>query len=307
MRSIELPKEYNYVAVFLTLGCQLKCSYCINIMDYKRGGLAKGRPAMTAKDWITALNRIEAREDLPITLQGGEPTSHPDFYEIINGVHKPMDLLTNCQFNIDAFISNVNPDKFKRTSPYASIRVSFHPEQMDLSDTVRRVTALRDGHYHIGVWMVEVPDQMKVFSEAKFAFQRAGIDFRSKELLGEYNGRVYGHFKYEGAVGQAREMLKKCMCRTTELIVAPDGSIHRCHSDVYNLRREIGHVLDPSFRLAHVFRPCSVFGDCSGCDVKVKTNRFQEHGHTSVEIIDIEENKHENEEMSIVRSSNLQQ
>ena len=289
MRNIALPQEYNYIAIFLTLGCQLKCSYCINIMDYNRGGLAKGRPAMSASDWITALNRIEATEELPLSIQGGEPTSHKEFYEIINGVNRPMDLLTNAQFDVDTFCNRISPSKFSRKAPYASIRVSFHPEQMELSDTVNRVSTLHNRGYQVGVWMVEVPEQMEVFSEAKYQFQRNGIDFRGKELLGEHKGVVHGHFKYPGAVDAGKENLKSCLCRTTELLVAPDGSIHRCHSDLYNLRQGIGYILDESFLLDRDYRFCPVFGDCSGCDVKIKTNRFQEHGHTSCEVIKIGE------------------
>lgn len=292
MNIIKLSDEYNYVAVFLTLGCQLKCSYCINIQNYKRSDLVHTRKAMSAKDWINALNRIEARPDLPLSIQGGEPTSHHDFYEIVNGVDRPMDLLTNCQFNMDEFISNVPLTKFKRDAPYASIRVSFHPEQMGLEDTVSRVSRLHNLGYQVGVWMVEVPDQMKVFSEAKSQFQHAGIDFRGKELLGEYNGTVYGHYRYPGAVGAPKTEFKDCLCRTTELIVAPDGSIHRCHSDVYNLREGIGHVLDEDFQLDRKFRACNVFGDCSGCDIKKKFDRFQKPGWSSVEITNIGD-KHE--------------
>ena len=36
------------------------------------------------------------------------------------------------------------------------------------------------------------------------------------------------------------------------------------------------------------FRPCEFYGDCNPCDVKVKTNRFQIFGHTSVEMKNIE-------------------
>lgn len=288
MKPITFPKEYNYCAVFLTLGCQLKCSYCINIMDYKRSDLAHKRRAMTADDWIAGLNRIEATDELPLSLQGGEPTSHPDFYKIIAGVNRPMDLLTNVQFNIREFKENVPITKFKRNAPYASIRISYHPEQMRLDDTVARVLALKNSGYQVGVWMVEVPDQMKHFTEAKYAFQKEGIDFRSKELLGEYKGVVYGHLKYPNSVGEAPENFKTVMCRTTELLIAPDGSIHRCHSDIYNLRPSpLGHLLDEEFSLDRTFRTCDVYGDCSGCDVKVKTNRFQQHGHTSVEIMEV--------------------
>ena len=245
---------------------------------------------MSAKDWIEGLNRIEARDDLPLTLQGGEPTSHPAFYEIINGVNKPMDLLTNCQFDIDKFIAEVPTTKFQRNAPYASIRVSYHPEQMELNDTVNRVKDLKDAGFQIGVWMVEVPEQMSKVKEAKFYFENfAGVTFKTKELLEEHKGVMHGTFKYKGAVDADKKEYKNCLCRTTELLIAPDGSIHRCHSDLYNLRKGIGYINDTSFALDREYRSCSVFGSCSGCDIKLKTNRFQEFGHTSVDIINIKD------------------
>ncbi len=44
--------------------------------------------------------------------------------------------------------------------------------------------------------------------------------------------------------------------------------------------------MDENFELEERFRECDVFGHCNPCDVKLKTNRFQEFGHTSVEIIE---------------------
>jgi hypothetical protein len=61
--------------------------------------------------------------------------------------------------------------------------------------------------------------------------------------------------------------------------------VHRCHSDLYEGRQAIGHILDPGFEIDNKFRPCSVFGHCNPCDIKVKTNRFQIFGHTSVEVL----------------------
>lgn len=289
MKQIKLPDTYNYIACFLTLSCQLKCSYCINLTsDYDRRKIHHGRPPMSKEDWITALNRIEASEDLPITLQGGEPTVHPYFYNIVNSVDKPMDLLTNCQFNLDRFISNVPVKRFFRKAPYASIRVSYHPEQMELQDTVKRVATLRAHGYQIGVWSVLVPEfRQHILEEAKPAFEKEGIDFRMKELLdgGSEYGSKCGTYKYEDAVGSS--VMRSCDCKTTELLIAPDGSVHRCHSDLYNLRKGIGHILDPEFQIEDKFRPCGFYGSCSACDVKITTNRHQVPNWTSVEIINI--------------------
>ena len=65
--------------------------------------------------------------------------------------------------------------------------------------------------------------------------------------------------------------------------------MYRCHADLYKGRNPIGHILDEYFTEDSIeeFRECSFFGDCNPCDVKVKTNRFQVFGHTSVEIRNI--------------------
>ena len=125
---------------------------------------------------------------------------------------------------------------------------------------------------------------MHLVNQAALAFRSYGINFKVKELLGEHKGVTYGTFKYKDSVDVPKELWKTCVCRTSELLIAPDGSIHRCHSDLYNLREGIGHVLDDDFSLDRKFRACAVYGNCSGCDTKVKNNRFQIDGHTSVEI-----------------------
>jgi len=281
--DINLPKEYSYIGAFLTMSCNLSCSYCINIHEWKRGTLHNKLKPLDGADWIWCLNRIQNQEDLPITLQGGEPTRHPAFYDIVQGVTRPMDLLTNLQFDTGEFVANVDPKKFWRNAPYASIRASFHPEQMDLRDTVERASFLTDMGFQVGVYMVKVPEQMVIAQEAQERFKDAGVDFRFKDLLGAHNGNVYGEFKYKGAV--AGPQLKECACRTKELIIAPNGDVMRCHSDLYNLRPSIGSLLDPSFALDYVFRPCSFYGSCVGCDIKIKTDRFQKFGYTSVDIV----------------------
>jgi organic radical activating enzyme len=283
MNKIYLPGSYNYCAVFLTLSCNLKCSYCINIMSRSRSEI--GKTIMDKELWIEGLNRIEVRDDLPISIQGGEPTTHPEFYEIINGVDKPMDLITNLQFDIRKFIRLVSTKKFKRNAPYAAIRVSYHPEQMNLQKTAENVDLLLQAGYQVGVWMVEHPKYKEELENARFVFGKYQIDFRVKELLGKVGDRVYGTIKYPDSVGS--NIMRTCECKTTELIIAPNGSVHRCHSDLYNGREGVGFICDPEFKISDTYRYCNSYGSCSACDVKVKTNRFQIFGHTSVDIINL--------------------
>jgi len=280
MTPIIIPPHYNYIAVFLTLSCNLSCSYCINRFDsfsYTKGHL-------TGEEWQRGLNRIVSRTDLPITLGGGEPSLHPDFATIINGI-KPelnIDLLTNLEFDIDRFMTEVPPERIRRDAPYASIRVSYHPEVMALEPLAAKVKKMLRAGYSVGIWGVLHPNQEAQILTAQEQCRAVGIDFRTKEFLGEYNGEMYGTIRYPGACDRA--VTTQVQCRTTELLVGPTGHIYRCHSDLYEGRTPVGHLLDPGFQIDDRFQPCDWFGHCNPCDVKVKTNRFQEFGHTSVEI-----------------------
>ncbi len=285
MSPLELPSRMNYVAAFLTFACQLRCPYCIN---HHGGDLVKGR-RMSGKEWVQGLNRLTLPPDLPITLQGGEPTVHKDFYEIVQGI-KPelnIDLLTNLEFDVDEFMAKVPASRMRRDAPYASIRVSYHRGQSELDILLVKAAAMQRNGYSIGIWAVDHPDYHAETLEAQQRAQSVGLDFRLKEFLGPWKGQEYGTFKYVDAVNSAN--LRFCDCTTSELLIAPNGFIHRCHSDLYANRMPIGDLLGSRNPLIGSVLPCAVYGKCNSCDIKVKTNRFQEGGHSSVEIRNISE------------------
>lgn len=280
IKSVVIPENYNYIAVFLSLACNMRCSYCINYFEEGRF-LEK---QISGKDWVRGLNRIVSRDDVPLTLQGGEPSLHRDFIYIINNIKKELqtDILTNLQFDVDEFIKSIPPERLRRNAPYANIRVSYHPEQMDLDELIPKVLKMQDAGFSIGIFGVLHPSQTQIIWDAQKRCQALGIDFRPKEFLGEYNGSMYGTYLYPGAVDRRFE--KTCLCKTTELIIGPSGDIYRCHHDLYEGFPPIGHLLDTDFQIEDRFRPCKFYGHCNPCDIKVKTNRLQQFGHTSVEI-----------------------
>lgn len=289
--EITIPDRYNYIAAFLTLACNLNCSYCINLHEDPTSG--RGRiitKHMTAEEWIEALNRIQPR--LPITLQGGEPTVFKHFYAIMEGVRKDhkFDLLTNMQFDEREFVARVPIKLFDREAPYAPIRVSYHPGQNKIEEIVRKALFLKGNGYRVGIYGVLHPAQKDQVLKAQAACQAQGLDFRTKEYLGKDGGT----FKYPEAIqGDANHF---CWCRTSELLISPSGHIMRCHSDLYEGRQPVGHVLQRELRLDDTFKQCYVYGHCNPCDVKVKTNRFQEYGHTSCEITGIRDLRPQEEE-----------
>ncbi len=286
---IIIPKTYNYMTAFLTFRCSLKCWYCIND---RRSHLLTDRKELSGKVWVEALNRIEPRPDLPITLSGGEPTLHNDFYYIVNHI-KPdlkVDLLTNLRFNVEEFVKKVKTNCFSRPAPYASIRVSYHWPWMEVEGLIQKVKYLIKHEFHVGVWGILPPEPerdeqwSKAIVYAKDRCWKEGIDFRTKEFLGWSKGKLYGTYKYpQGLTG----VPKKAKCKRSELIIGPDGQIFRCHHDLYAQDPNnyfCGNItyLDPEIK--DEFLPCVDYGRCNPCDLKTKFDRFQNPGHCAVEI-----------------------
>ena len=274
----KLSDKIRYAEAYLTFRCNLHCSYCIN----KESGL-EDRKEMTGEGWLLNLNEIDFG-DVPLTLGGGEPTQHPDFYKILNGLRDDIkvDLLTNLQFDIDSFIRQVSPDRFKQSDnpSYRSIRASFHPHQVGADDLVEKAVQLQDNGFKVGIFGINHPHNAEANMYMSEVARQKKIYFFIKDFLGTFKGQLHGVYKYpEGLDGKR----KRVLCESSELLIAPDGDIHRCHRDLYHSDFSIGHISDDE--LPPVQKTiCSLFGQCNPCDLKLKTNRFLQMGQCAVDV-----------------------
>jgi len=273
--KIDVPNDLTYVGVFLTLRCNYKCIYCIN-----RHGKLSRRRELTPEQWVEGLNRLNITRSLmvPLTLQGGEPSVYKGWLDIIEGVRPEfyIDILTNLTFDLDDFIKRILPGRLQRNVPYASIRVSYHPEWADYDVLLRRILALQGAGYDIGLFVVDHPNVgIEILKRTALL---AGVDFRTKQFLGEYHGQLYGTYKYPRVM---RGKVKDVECKNTEILIAPDGHLHRCHRDLYAGINPIGHILDEDLEIGFKFRNCQT-PSCNECDVKIKNNRFQEYGSCAI-------------------------
>lgn len=201
MNSIIIPETYKYIAAFLTMRCNLKCSYCLNEFDEKFN--RKDFKELSGEEWVKSLNKIEPKKNVPITFCGGEPFLHKDFIYIINNL-KPeleIDILTNLSVKgrlLEKFISEVDPERINRESPYASIRVSYHPEQMGNGEKlIENARKIQDAGFSIGIWSVLYPSpkQLSSIIQMQFRCKDSGIDFRIKEFTGIFKGDIWRLFK----------------------------------------------------------------------------------------------------------------
>lgn len=259
---LNMPASLNYIGVFLTLECNLKCSYCIN--DPLQAGhretlfpipVKTERHTMTPEQWVAGLSRIPFSEDLPITLQGGEPMLYwqgKGVGEILAGVPHYFDLLTNFPMKPETLVRHLNGQqaKLQRNAPYPSIRVSWHAEEMNrvwgrgFEELVARCEALKDLGFRVspdkaesdvGIYMVAHPSN--VVTPEMEATYKDRVPFESKEFLGVDGQALHGSYLYPYSTdlisrGFSKETLS-CECRTSELLIDPLGFVWGCHYYLY--------------------------------------------------------------------------
>lgn len=346
-----LPKfsvipDLNYIGLFLTFRCNLACAYCINMPELygdRSKVFPSGRFELSPEEWARALERFPEQEDLPITLQGGEPGVYwggKGVAEIVNACERKFDLLTNLVSSPLQFLGGLaQPQRLRRRSPYPSIRVSYHPEQMErvwkghgIDKLVEHCLSLEDVGFSVGpekadsdvgIYMVDHPENNA--TQKVLAAVAGKVPFETKEFLGEFQGDLYGTYRYPWSTNLLSSKTwhapLSCECKTSEVLIDPLGFVWGCHYYLYqnwaegvvphmystlmgkeyrytefpevwsSPRPPVGHILDPEFCLADVFqyRDCQWYGNCIGCDTKVKNNRFQSlddmgKAHTSVAI-----------------------
>lgn len=286
LEPILVPAEYDYIGIYLTDLCHLRCEYCITRHHGARYGQNRIQ-TLEPRQWIDGLNRLDLPADVPITLQGGEPFLYKGIWEILENVRHKVDILTALPPNLrrQDFLRLRTLEWNRRQAPYPRIRVSYHRGQNRYEDLIRRIADLQD-LVSIGMYYLDTPaTPLEEIAAIRSFAANYGVEVRSKEFLGRWGQQVYGTYLYPEAVSGIRQP-DPVLCKNTVIPIAPDGMIYRCHSDLYFQRRRhaLGNVLDERFEFPRDHQACDNFGLCSECDVKVKTNRYQQFGYTSVDI-----------------------
>ncbi len=259
LEELETPKEVNYIGVFLTLDCNLDCSYCINDPGQtgrRRATFDDNHRTLSPGEWVRGLSRIQKSSDLPITLQGGEPILYAKgkgLGHILDRVEHHFDLLTNLTIPPEKLASAINhrQDRLRRDAPYPSVRVSYHPAEMErlwngrgFVELVERCLALSDYGFNVspdkitsdvGIYMLEHPDHKNV--EHLRATAADKVPFETKEFLGRHDGRLYGTYLYPFSTDLVASGVHHrpldCECRTSELLIDPLGFVWGCHFYLY--------------------------------------------------------------------------
>ncbi len=217
--------------VYLTLRCNYNCSFCV---------LKKRRTdTISGAKWIKILN---AWPGDAVILAGGEPTLHPDFMEIVNGLKKER-VLVYSNLSVDQRILL----RLRKSEWYTS----FHPacHRGGSKTAIRAVKNLQGcGHTataHINEASPDVEKHVAAFSDAGL---KLGVE---KDL-------------FKSGLWTGLKPLGEVVCTYPACYFGPDGKRYICVAKM-ETGDPTGLVPDARFP---VHQDCDIHGQCNACDVR---------------------------------------
>ncbi len=282
LSPVTMPAGLQCVQVFLTYDCNMRCTHCTNNLVARK----PAQPNLTGRDWIDGLTRLQPA--VPVTLRGGEPSRHPDFIEIVEGLAPvvPLRIVTNLTFDVTRLFDRVDPARLNDQPTWAPIRATFHLGHTDPDRMLENVLALEKAGYRVGVLGMAEPDDLPRLREIQRRFLSWGVDFRLRSFVGWINGQLVGDFRYPDAVGAPDA--RTAACRNSELSIAPDGTLYHCRRDCFARASVAGHLLDRELRITARHSPCRNYGHCHPCDVELRPTVFRGSRHTAMEILPLD-------------------
>ena len=286
---VKVPTQWllgdAYWGAFLTLNCTGNCKYCIQYLSRDEFMNAKqdyAHEGLSSKQWVDFYNSIQKHKLQRLSVVGGEATLHDGFFDVVNGVkgyYKTVttNLCAPCFEDIpNRFAASVQ-DEAKET---LRINTSFHPKIISVDEFSSRVHQLKELGFVVDqIAMVDHPTSN--FNYYYHEFIKKGLALNPQTFLGKFNNvllphpefsisndyREHGIDDYEKYTeGFSCETKSKVLCMTRRFLVAPNGSIFRCHYHLYSNRSPVGSVRSGTLPNPTDFVECVDYGYCNPCD-----------------------------------------
>jgi len=274
-RRISEIRRRFYVAYFIDLRCNYRCSYCIQD-DINRKEYDK-----TSVDRVINYLKKEVKpRESDLTIIGGEPTLSADFSYVVESLCNDFyitigtNLSTRFYKDFEGFISWAKKVKVRWN-------VSYHPEFMDIDLFIERVKKIQEARIEmdqvsaVKLELLSETDRKKLESAGiGFTYQAPlGLDEASGELLPKTDDHPdFNYERYQEMCGKKIKETRRC--RTVDYdgharhLISSDGTIYNCHHLLYKEKHPIGHIdngwpeniLDPIV--------CGEYGHCNPCDFR---------------------------------------
>lgn len=254
--------------VSLTRSCNYNCTYCNQRQDLTKPAydmsdssrFIVANQKRSGSEWINGLNDFPYKDEYEkLIFTGGEPSLHPDFFDIVSQVtgYRNKVIVTNLSFDVSLLV-----EIFGKQNSKIIVQPSFHFEFSKFDEFLRKMKILEKNRmlsHFIPVSIVDLPDREESH-EFRKKFQDHGFEASLYKFEGYYKGEFnYANVDIFGSKGPKDEVI--CSCSTT--CVKPNGDIAYCQTDTYDKdARVYGNICDKDYVKIPKERDCDKCGVC---------------------------------------------
>ncbi len=240
--------------IYLTLKCNLKCPYCVNEANPKENKHGEYELA-SADQWIKAINRMN--KDVAFT--GGEPTLHPEFIEIINGINKRLNVIVYTNLVWSEEFTNRLVNNLKRP---IKILASYHPSSGKPERILEVLKKLRERRLFEGTI-----HSVGTKPQEKFLEEKIRPYFKKHGFFLTIDKDQFNFFNEERCNMKIR---KNVRCSGKSIIIAPDGTRYQCVSKMLRMKDPLENIFQHPLKKGTISSICPDYGFCSPCDMDFK-------------------------------------
>lgn len=263
---IRIPDDFILVEANLTLQCKKTCPYCeYSDENFRKWEYSETPLYMPGEIWVQGLNKIYFPKDLPLTITGGEPLTHPDAIEILNGIKPEVKLILETSMSpleLPDFEKKVH--KFKRGDKDV-IKISYHPNIHPINNFVKDMFSLEIAGFNAITSILTNPEchqETKIMIET---LRDNHLPFELRDYLGMYEDKPCGSYSYNAGIDNKQ---KPVLCKPKQLLIRNDGVFYPCHYKMMYKLNKSGDFWDG---IEFGSKKCPLFGFCSPTDVESKT------------------------------------
>lgn len=270
-RFPDSTKKYYWTA-HITMKCNYNCGYCIQKYNLKQYGLKNFSftEELSGDKWIRFFESIEPKDRMLQVIEGGEPSLHPDFLEIVLNISdcKRLCINTNLSFDVAQLISKAHKRKSK-----IEIWTSFQPDFADEKEYIEKCLELKKINFLEDISIdvpagelisINFPKYKKTIEEYKSIFEYYGLKLRLQETKGEFHGKIN---RIEDGHCFGKKETSTVKCNAGFVSIAPNGNIFNCNSKVFSgYKRNYGNIQNPeSITFPESWDNCECYGKCDPC------------------------------------------
>lgn len=238
--------------------CNYRCAYC---RSWERATPNDIR--ISVEEWEKVWNRISSRYGrCHIYISGGEPSSYPDFENLVLRLvqNHDIEVCTNLSWDTRRLTSECPPGEL-------TICPTFHPMFADFDDFLQKTVKIKDYLPASQVYTIAYGDNILRMAERSRRFAEYGIKLvptplctdekpansQKEEKLIETLSPYAGNERIGYQLGRQTPKGKLCRAGSNYAVIRADGKVDRCSQTTGG---GIGNILDPDFQLSRRPLPC---------------------------------------------------